>query len=407
MSIIKTFNGSYCHGEEIGREVSRTLGYRLLDDRYIIGEASRRSKISEHKLMRTLAGKVSAFNSFTHEREINISHLKLATAVLMEQDNFILAGFCSHLIPAELSHVLRVCVIAEMDYRYQQAMKELGVSEKEARKMMHADDESRSLWTDYLLKTTPWDEEIYDILIPASKVSIDDAVKLICDHAGSDMLRPTEVSLQAVRDFRLAARAEVELGKAGHEVSVAARGDKVTLTINKHTIMLSHLEEELKKTASKVEGVKEVETKVGPGFYQAGVYRQFSPELPSKVLLVDDEREFVQTLSERLQLRNVGAAVVYDGEQALSFVEEEEPEVMVLDLKMPGINGIEVLRRIKAEHPDIQVIVLTGHGSDKDEASCMELGAFAYLQKPVDIENLSQVMREAYGKVKSIKVKKE
>jgi len=407
MSIIKIFSGSYCHGEEISQKAAQILDYRLLDDQYIIGETSRRSKIPEHKLTKTLAGKVSAFNSFTHERQINISNLKLATAVLMEQDNFILSGFCSHLIPSELSHVLRVCIIAEMDYRYQQAMKELGVSEKEARKLMHADDESRSLWTDYLLKTNPWDEEIYDILVPTSKISVDDAVKLICDHAGGDVLRPTEDSLQAVRDFRLAALVEVELGKAGHEVSVAARGGKVTLTINKHTIMLSHLEEELKKMVRKVEGVDEVETKVGSGFYQAGVYRRVSLELPNKVLLVDDEKEFVQTLSERLQLRDVGSTVVYDGEQALSFVEEEEPEVMVLDLKMPGINGIEVLRRIKADHPDIEVIVLTGHGSDKDEESCMELGAFAYLQKPVDIENLSQVMQEAYGKVRSRKVKKE
>jgi len=79
---------------------------------------------------------------------------------------------------------------------------------------------------------------------------------------------------------------------------------------------------------------------------------------------------------------------------------------MVLDLKMPGIDGIDVLRRIRAEHPNIEVIVLTGHGSEKDEETCMELGAFAYLQKPVDIEKLSQVMQEAYSKVRA-KVKKE
>ena len=76
-------------------------------------------------------------------------------------------------------------------------------------------------------------------------------------------------------------------------------------------------------------------------------------------------------MSERLLMQEIGSAVVYDGEQALTFVEENEPEVMVLDLKMPGINGLEVLRRVKAAQPQIQVIILTGHGSTEDERMCM------------------------------------
>jgi two-component system, OmpR family, response regulator CpxR len=118
------------------------------------------------------------------------------------------------------------------------------------------------------------------------------------------------------------------------------------------------------------------------------------------VLLVDDEREFVQTLSERLQMRDMGAAVAYDGDSALKLVNEDEPEVMILDLKMPGIDGFEVLKRIKKDHPEIEVIILTGHGTDADEELCMKLGAFAYLQKPVDIEILSATLQKAYAKSK-------
>jgi DNA-binding NtrC family response regulator len=124
-------------------------------------------------------------------------------------------------------------------------------------------------------------------------------------------------------------------------------------------------------------------------------------ELPSKVLLVDDEREFVQTLSERLMLRDLGSAVVYDGASALDLVNSDEPEVMILDLKMPGIDGIEVLRRVKAERPGIEVVILTGHGSEKDRETCMELGAFAYLNKPVDIDVLSETLKKAYSKVRN------
>jgi len=99
-------------------------------------------------------------------------------------------------------------------------------------------------------------------------------------------------------------------------------------------------------------------------------------------------------------MRDMGSTVVFDGEQALEFLRDEEPDVMVLDLKMPGIDGMEVLRRVKREHPAIEVIILTGHGSEKDRAACMEAGAFAYLQKPVDIEKLSDTMRRAYDKVR-------
>ena len=119
-----------------------------------------------------------------------------------------------------------------------------------------------------------------------------------------------------------------------------------------------------------------------------------------RVLLVDDEREFVQTLSERLQMRDMGSAVAYDGESALTLVKEDEPEVIIIDLKMPDIDGIEVLKKVKKQRPEIEVIVLTGHGSEEDRKLCMELGAFDYLQKPVDINHLSQVLKDAYAKIR-------
>jgi DNA-binding response OmpR family regulator len=119
-------------------------------------------------------------------------------------------------------------------------------------------------------------------------------------------------------------------------------------------------------------------------------------------LLVDDEREFVQTLSERLQMRDMGSAVAYDGESALAMIHEheDEPEVMILDLKMPGIDGIEVLKRVKQTRPEIEVIILTGHGSEQDRKTCLELGAFAYLQKPVDIEILTETLKKANEKMR-------
>jgi DNA-binding response OmpR family regulator len=164
--------------------------------------------------------------------------------------------------------------------------------------------------------------------------------------------------------------------------------------------MLNRLEEELKEIAGQVPGVASVETKVGPGYYQNDVYRRQDFGAPSKILLVDDEKKYVQTLSKRLMMRELESAVVYDGESALELAREDEPDVMILDLRMPGIDGIEVLRRVKKTNPAIEVIVLTSQGSEADKKTCLELGAFAYLSKSVDIDELSRTIKAANEKIR-------
>ena len=116
-----------------------------------------------------------------------------------------------------------------------------------------------------------------------------------------------------------------------------------------------------------------------------------------KVLLVDDEVAFVNTLAQRLRMRKLLADTVYDGEQALSYIKQVEPDVIVLDLKMPGLHGIEVLREIKKIKREIQVIILTGHGTDKDEEEARKLGGFDFLRKPADIDLLLAKIKEAFS----------
>ncbi|MDQ7784921.1 MAG: response regulator [Desulfomonilaceae bacterium] len=117
-----------------------------------------------------------------------------------------------------------------------------------------------------------------------------------------------------------------------------------------------------------------------------------------KVLLVDDEQDFVESLAERINLRDVESEVALNGEEALKRVDDDIPDVMVLDLKMPGIDGMEVLRRVRKAYPEVQVIILTAHGTDKDEEEARRLGAFEYLQKPVKIDKLVATLKAAYKK---------
>lgn len=115
-----------------------------------------------------------------------------------------------------------------------------------------------------------------------------------------------------------------------------------------------------------------------------------------KILLVDDEKEFVTTLSERLEMRDLANETAYNGEQALRSVDKTEPDVLVLDLKMPGMDGIEVLSQVKKKFPEIRVIMLTGHGTILDEEEARRIGIFDYLKKPVDIEQLVTCIKGAY-----------
>ncbi len=320
---------------------------------------------------------------------------------MLSEDNLIISGFSGLLIPRDITHTLQVCIIADVKLRTAEAMKRKNVSEKEAIGIIEINDADNFSWVNMLFKTSdPWDASLYDIVIPTNKVDADKAAEIIHENISHEIIKPTESSKKAVSDFTVSASVEVATAKEGHAVGISARDGAVTITINTNVLMLGRLEEELKSIASEVPGVKTVETRVGKGFHKADIYRKYDFEMPSKVLLVDDEREFVQTLSERLQMRDMGAAVAYDGDSALKLVNEDEPEVIILDLKMPGIDGFEVLKRIKKDHPEIEVIILTGHGTDADEERCMKLGAFAYLQKPVDIEILSDTLKKAYAKSK-------
>lgn len=107
-----------------------------------------------------------------------------------------------------------------------------------------------------------------------------------------------------------------------------------------------------------------------------------------KVLIADDEIEFASTIVTRLNLRKFSASMANSGKDALAAIEQEPPDVLLLDLKMPDLDGLEVLASLKETYPDLAVIILTGHGSFEAGRQGMELGAYDYVMKPVDLNLL-------------------
>jgi DNA-binding NtrC family response regulator len=116
------------------------------------------------------------------------------------------------------------------------------------------------------------------------------------------------------------------------------------------------------------------------------------------VLVVDDEKEFRDITVKRLEKRGLKARGAESGEKALEILEHDDIDVVLLDVKMPGIDGIETLRRIRSLKPLVEVVLLTGHASVDSGIEGMKFGAFDYLMKPIELEPLMEKLADAYEK---------
>lgn len=115
-----------------------------------------------------------------------------------------------------------------------------------------------------------------------------------------------------------------------------------------------------------------------------------------KLLIVDDEERFLKTLTERLSMRDFDVTPVTSGDAALRAAKEARFDIALVDLKMPGMSGEEVLEELKKRHPLMEVVILTGYGSVESAVRCTRAGSYHYLQKPCDTDQLLQVLVAAY-----------
>jgi DNA-binding NtrC family response regulator len=111
-----------------------------------------------------------------------------------------------------------------------------------------------------------------------------------------------------------------------------------------------------------------------------------------KILVVDDEVKYADAMAERLNLRGYETVAVYDGSSGLETVDRESFDAMLLDLRLPDIDGIEVLEKTLEKHPDMRIIIISGHANEEEFARCRKKGAFACLQKPVNMPDVRKYL---------------
>jgi CheY-like chemotaxis protein len=399
MPVIAIFNKSYCSVEEITEKVAQRLGYTVASQE-VLKEAVKQSGIPKEKIARAMIGSRGFLDSITREWERSLTYVKAAVAKMLETDDQIIFGPATYLIPRNISHVLRVEIVATREYRIKQAMELEGINETEAVQRIEKADQDFSLWNEQILSFISTDPFTCDIKIPLPSTSVSDAVDVICENVAKDALKPTPESLQAVADFQLAAKVRIALvSRKQYSCNVSVHAGKVNVIINQKSVSQGKLartvrslrfenaEDEVRKICAAIDSIKEVHVRPGAG-YRKG----------SRTLLVDDERDFAMTLSERLETRDIESDVVYDGQQALTFMETGDSDVMVLDLGMPGMDGFEILQRIKRDHPMMEVIIVTGHSDEKEKQTAYQYGAFHYFEKPVNINELAEKIKEASEK---------
>ncbi len=115
-----------------------------------------------------------------------------------------------------------------------------------------------------------------------------------------------------------------------------------------------------------------------------------------RLLIVDDEVRFLKTLAARLELRGFDVTTADNGKSALELAQKQTFDLALLDLKMPGLSGEKVLEILKKDHPFIEVVILTGHGSIDSAVQCTQAGSYRYLAKPCETEQLLEVLKDAY-----------
>jgi cytidylate kinase len=209
MPVIIISKGSYSHGGEVARKVAERLGYDCIS-RDILIETSKKFNVSELRLIRAVEDVPSFLEKYTFGRKKYINYVKAAILNNIANGNTVYHGFAGHVFVKDISHVIKVRIVADIEERLAYMMKRENVLKEEALRMVHKVDEERTKWGMKLYGIDPWDSRQYDQVINIGRITIDDAVDMICHTSGLKAFQPTVESQRQIEKFAIEAIRQAE-----------------------------------------------------------------------------------------------------------------------------------------------------------------------------------------------------
>ena len=263
MPIITISRGSYSKGKAVAEKVSQKLGYACIS-RDIMLEASEAFNIPEIKLIRAIHDAPSILDRLSHKKDRYIAYVQKALLQHFCKDNIVYHGLAGHFFVRGISHVLKVRIIADLEDRVRLEMEREKITRAEALHLLKKDDEERKKWSQYLYGTDTCDPCLYDLVIHINKVSVDDAVDIICQTAGLKDFQATPESKKAMEDLTLSAEVKAVLVDMNHEVKISAKDGVVSIRGEAMFQQQSSLINDIEKITKQISGVKDVRIDVEP-----------------------------------------------------------------------------------------------------------------------------------------------
>src|SRR5208283_52832 len=210
MAIITISRGSYTKGKEIAEKVAIKLGYECVAREALL-EASQEFNVPEVKLARALHDAPSILDRFSYGKEKFLAFYQYAFLKHLQKDNIVYHGLAGHFLLRGVAHVLKVRIIADMEERVKLEMEREKISERQAYRLLKNDDEERVKWSKYVHGIDTNDPSLYDLMLKVRKMTVDDAVDIICFTVGLEDFRTTKESTEAIADLLLAAQVKVAI----------------------------------------------------------------------------------------------------------------------------------------------------------------------------------------------------
>ena len=254
MAVITISRGSYSKGKTVAEKVAEKLGYECIS-RDILLEASEEYHIPEIKLVRAIHDAPGILERVSHQKEKFVSFVQTALLKHLCRDNIVYHGLAGHYFVQGVSHALKVRIIADMEERAQLEMARETISRSEAMRLLKKDDDERRKWSQYLYDTDTADPNLYDLVIHIRKITVDDAVEIICNTVSMATFNTTEASKQAITDLLLAAEVKAAVIQLDHSITTSAENGVVTIHSQAMLHQQNALGNEIEAIAKTIPGV--------------------------------------------------------------------------------------------------------------------------------------------------------